>query len=95
MFLLKIWLLGPVGQQINLVLPELLKKTRELFREIKLANELAKQQKVFEKRLDEINGLKVADEEFMLVDDNSLGEVENWVKLHNEAVSKYNTVYSR
>ena len=31
----------------------------------------------------------------MLVDDNSLGEVENWVKLHNEAVSKYNTVYSR
>ena len=25
----------------------------------------------------------------MLEDDKSLGEVENWVKLHNEAVSKY------
>ena len=52
-------------------------------------NELIKQQKVFEKLLDEINDLKVAAEEFMLVDDNSLGEVENWVKLHNEALSKY------
>ena len=27
----------------------------------------------------------------MLVDDKSLGEVENWVKLHNEAVPKYDT----
>ena len=52
-------------------------------------NELVKQQKVFRKRLDEINNLKVAAEEFMLEDDKSLGEVENWVKLHNEAVSKY------
>ena len=26
---------------------------------------------------------------FMVEDDKSLGEVENWVKLHNEAVSKY------
>ena len=25
----------------------------------------------------------------MLEDDKSLGEVENWVKLHNEDVSKY------
>ena len=25
----------------------------------------------------------------MLEDNKSLGEVENWVKLHNEAVSKY------
>ena len=51
--------------------------------------ELVKQQKVFEQRLDEINDLKVAAEEFMLEDDRSLGKVENWVKLHNEAVSKY------
>ena len=27
----------------------------------------------------------------MLKDDKSLVEVENWVKLHNEAVSKYDT----
>ena len=54
-------------------------------------NELVKQQKAFEKCLDEINGLKVAAEEFMLEDDKSLGEVENWVKLHKEAVSKYDT----
>ena len=54
-------------------------------------NELVKQQKAFEKCLDEINGLKVAVEEFMLEDDKSLGEVENWVKLHKEAVSKYDT----
>ena len=27
----------------------------------------------------------------MLVDDKSLGEAENWVKLHNEAVPKYDT----
>ena len=44
---------------------------------------------MFEKRLDEINDMKDAAEEFMLEDDNSLGEVENWVKLHNEALSKY------
>ena len=43
-------------------------------------NELVKQQKKFEKRLDEINDVKVAAEEFMLEDNNSLGEVENWVK---------------
>ena len=62
-------------------------------------NELVKQQKVFEKRSDEINDLKVAAEEFMSEDDQrfmlevnkSLGEVENWVKLHNEAVSKDDT----
>ena len=59
-------------------------------------NELAKQQKVFDKRLDEINDMKAAAEEFMLEDDKSLGEVENWVKLHDDdddddddAVSKY------
>ena len=52
-------------------------------------NELVKQQKVFEKGLDEINDLKVAADEFLLEDDKSSGEVENWVKLHNEAVSKY------
>ena len=43
-------------------------------------NELVKQQKKFEKRLDEINDVKVTAEEFMLEDNNSLGEVENWVK---------------
>ena len=48
-------------------------------------NELVKQQKAFEKRLDEINDLKVAAEEFMLEEDESLGKV----KLHNKAVSKY------
>ena len=48
-------------------------------------NELVRQQKAFEKRLDEINDLKVAAEEFMLEDDESLGKV----KLHNKAVSKY------
>ena len=48
-------------------------------------NELVKQQKAFEKRLDEINDLKVAAEEFMLEDDESLGKV----KLDNKAVSKY------
>ena len=54
-------------------------------------NELAKQQKVFDKRLDEINDMKAAAEEFILEDDKSLGEVENWVKLHDDddAVSKY------
>ena len=52
-------------------------------------NELVNKQKVFENCLDEINDLKVAAEEFMLEDDKSLGEVENQVKLHNEAVSKY------
>ena len=52
-------------------------------------NELVKQQKVFEKRLDKINDLKVVAEEFMFKNDKSLGEAENWIKLHNEAVSKY------
>ena len=39
-------------------------------------NQLVKQQKVFEKRLDKINDLKVTAEEFML-EDKSLGEVQN------------------
>ena len=43
-------------------------------------NELVEEQKAFEKCLDEINNLKVAAEEFMLKGDESLGEVENWVK---------------
>ena len=51
-------------------------------------NELVKQQKVFEKRLDEINDLKVAAEEFMLEDDKSLGEVENWVKLNKVPLTR-------
>ena len=42
-------------------------------------NELVKQQRIFEKRFDEINYLKVAAEEFMLEDDKSLVEVENWL----------------
>ena len=45
-------------------------------------NESVKQQKVFEKRLDDISDLKVAAEEFMLEDDEGIGDVENWVKLH-------------
>ena len=65
--------------------------------------ELVKQQKAFEKRLNEINDLKVAAEEFMLEDDKSgfymitasvmkgFKEVENWAKLNNEAASKYDT----
>ena len=44
-------------------------------------NKLVKQQKAFEKRLDEINDLKVASEEFMLEDCKSLGETENWVEI--------------
>ena len=39
-------------------------------------NELVKQQKLFEKRLDEINDLKVAAKEVMLEDDKSSGEVK-------------------
>ena len=52
-------------------------------------NELIKQKNLFEKRLDEINELKVAVEEIMLEAEKSLEEVENWVKLHNEEVAKY------
>ena len=44
-------------------------------------NKLVKQQKAFEKRLDEINDLKVASEEVMLEDCKSLGETENWVEI--------------
>ena len=39
-------------------------------------NELVKLQKLFEKRLDEINDLKVAAKEVMLQDDKSSGEVK-------------------
>ena len=51
-------------------------------------NELVKQQKIFEKHLDEINILKVPAEEFMLEGGKSLEEGENWVKLQNKAVLK-------
>ena len=44
-------------------------------------NKLVKQQKAFEKRLDEINDLKVASEEFMLEDCKGLGKTENWVEI--------------
>ena len=56
-------------------------------------NELVQQQKVFERRLDEINDLKVAAEEFMLEEDKSLGEVENWVKLHRVTKKFRNMIY--
>ena len=75
--------------QIKFKILDLVVKENERIISRYKVNELVKQQKVFEKRLDEINDLKVAAEEFMLEDDKSLGEVENWVKLHNEAVSKY------
>ena len=52
-------------------------------------NKLVKQQKLFEKSLDKINDLKVAAKEVMLENDKSSGEVKNWVKLHDKAVSKY------
>ena len=54
------------------------KENERIFRRNKV-NDLVKQQKVFEKRLGKINDTKVAAEEFMLEDDKSLGEVENWV----------------
>ena len=75
--------------QIKFKMLDLAVKENERIISRNKVNELVKQQKVFEKRLDEINDLKVAAEEFMLEDDKSLGEVENWVKLYNEAVSKY------
>ena len=76
--------------QIKFKILDLAVKENERIISRNKVNELVKQQKVFEKRLDEIYDLKVAAGEFMLEDDKSLGEVENWVKLHNEAVSKYN-----
>ena len=67
--------------QIKFKILDLAVKENERIISRNKVNELVKQQKVFEKRLDEINDLKVAAEEFMLEDDKSLGEVENWVKL--------------
>ena len=67
--------------QIKIKILDLAVKENERIISRNKVNELVKQQKVFEKRLDEINDLKVAAEEFMLEDDKSLGEVENWVKL--------------
>ena len=75
--------------QIKFKILDLAVKENERIISRNKVNELVKQQKVFEKHLDEINDLKVAAEEFMLEDDKSFGEVENWIKLHNEAVSRY------
>ena len=75
--------------QLNLEILDLAVKENERIISRNKVNELVKQQKVFEKRLYEINDLKVASEGFMLEDNKSLGEVEKWVKLHNKAVLKY------
>ena len=75
--------------QIKFKILDLAVKENERIISRNKVNELVKQQEAFKKCLDEINDLKVAAEEFMLEDDKSLGEVGNWVKLHKEAVSKY------
>ena len=75
--------------QIKFKILDLAVKENERITSRNRVNELVKQQKAFEKCLDEINDPKVAAEEFMLEDDKSLGEVKNWVKLHNKAVLKY------
>ena len=72
--------------QIKFKILDLAVKENERITSRNSVNGLVKQQKAFEKCLDEINDPKVAAEEFMLEDDKSLGEVKNWVKLHNEAV---------
>ena len=51
----------------------MLKKNERIVSRNKVNELVVEQQKVFEKRLDEINDLKVAAEEFMLEDDKSLG----------------------
>ena len=75
--------------QIKFKILDLATKENERIISRNKVNELVKQQKIFEKCLHEINNLKVAAEEFMLEDGKSLGEVGDSVKLHNEAVSKY------
>ena len=62
--------------QIKFKILDLAVKENERIISRNKVNELVKQQKVFEKRLDEINDLKVTAEEFML-EDKSLGEVQN------------------
>ena len=61
--------------QIKFKILDLAVKENEIIISRNKVNELVKQQKVFEKHLDEINILKVAAEEFMLEDDKSLGEL--------------------
>ena len=51
----------------------MLKKNERIVSRNKVNESVVEQQKVFEKRLDEIDDLKVAAEEFMLEDDKSLG----------------------
>ena len=51
----------------------MLKKNERIVSRNKVNELVVEQQKVFEKRLDEIDDLKVAAEEFMLEDDKSLG----------------------
>ena len=55
--------------QIKLKILDLAVKENERIISRNKMNELVKQQKVFQKRLDKINDLKVAAEEFMLEDD--------------------------
>ena len=51
----------------------MLKKNERIVSRNKVNELVVEQQKVFEKRLDEIDDLKVAAEEFVLEDDKSLG----------------------
>ena len=51
----------------------MLKKNERIVSRNKVNELVVEQQKAFEKRLDEIDDLKVAAEEFMLEDDKSLG----------------------
>ena len=74
--------------QIKFKILDLAVKENKIIISWNKVNELVKQQKIFEKHLDEINILKVPAEEFMLEGDKSLEEGENWVKLHNKAVLK-------
>ena len=78
--------------QIKFKILDLAVKENERINLRNKVNELVEQQTAFEKRLDEINNLKVAAEEFMLKDDESLGEVENWVKYITKS-TKLRVVY--
>ena len=78
--------------QIKFKILDLAVKENERINLRNKVNELVEQQAAFEKRLDEINNLKVAAEEFMLKDDESLGEVENWVKYITKS-TKLRVVY--
>ena len=52
-------------------------------------SELIKQKQLFEKRLDEINDLKINILEIMIEDEKGEEEIEQWTEKHGEAVSIY------